>query len=188
MRAGQRGENVAALLALSRAIDTVNKWIGWLASLAMFLACLISALNALSRYTISRSSNFWLEIQWYFFGAMFMLGASYVLRRNEHVRVDLIYGRLGYHKRLWVDILGTLLFLMPTCLVVGYLTFGMFWNSFITHEELTNAAGLVVWPALLMFPLGFALLFLQAASELIKRIEALNGDIVVDTSYEKPVQ
>ena len=179
---------MAALLALSRAIDKVNKWIGWLASWAMFLACLISALNALSRYTISRSSNFWLEIQWYFFGAMFMLGCAYVLKLNEHVRVDLLYGMLSHRKRLWVDILGTLLFLMPACAVMGYLTFEMFWLSFITNEHSTNAAGLVVWPAWLMFPLGFALLFLQAISELIKRFEALHGDIELDTSYEKPVQ
>jgi TRAP-type mannitol/chloroaromatic compound transport system permease small subunit len=179
---------VAALLALSRAIDAINLRIGQLASFAMLLACAISALNALSRYALSRSSNFWLEIQWYFFGAMFMLGAAYVLKLNEHVRVDLLYGMLGHKKRLWVDILGTLLFLMPACVLMGYLTFGMFWDSFINNEESTNAAGLALWPALLMFPLGFALLFLQAVSELIKRIEALHGDIEIDTSYEKPVQ
>lgn len=179
---------MAALLALSRVIDIINTRFGQLASVAMLLACLVSALNAISRYTISRSSNFWLEIQWYFFGAMFMLGCAYVLRLNEHVRVDLLYGMLGHRKRLWVDILGTLLFLMPGCAVMGYLTFEMFWKSFITHEQSTNAAGLAVWPAWLMFPLGFALLFLQAISELIKRIEALRGDIQMDTSYEKPVQ
>lgn len=179
---------MGGLLALSRAIDAVNTRFGQLASLAMLLACTISALNALSRYTLSRTSNFWLEIQWYFFGAMFMLGCAYVLKRNEHVRVDLIYGMLGHRKRLWIDILGTVLFLMPACLVMGYLTFGMFWDAFINHEESTNAAGLATWPALIMFPLGFTLLFLQAISELIKRIEALRGDIEVDTSYEKPVQ
>lgn len=179
---------MAALLALSRAIDAINTRIGQLASLAMLLACTISALNALSRYTIARSSNFWLEIQWYFFGAMFMLGAAYVLKLNEHVRVDLLYGMLGHKKRLWIDILGTVLFLMPACVIMGYLTFGMFWQSYISNEHSTNAAGLLVWPALLMFPLGFALLFLQSISELIKRIEALHGDIELDTTYEKPVQ
>jgi len=179
---------VAALLALSRAIDIINTRIGYLASLAMLLACTVSALNALSRYTIARSSNFWLEIQWYFFGAMFMLGAAYVLKLNEHVRVDLLYGMLGHRKRLWVDILGTVLFLMPACLIMGYLTFGMFWVSFISNEHSTNAADLVVWPAWLMFPLGFTMLFFQAVSELIKRIEALHGDIELDTTYEKPVQ
>jgi TRAP-type mannitol/chloroaromatic compound transport system permease small subunit len=117
-----------------------------------------------------------------------MLGAAYVLKLNEHVRVDLLYGMLGHRKRLWIDILGTLLFLMPGCAIMGYLTFGMYWDAFINNEQSTNAAGLALWPALLMFPLGFALLFLQAISELIKRIEALHGDIDLDTSYEKPVQ
>jgi TRAP-type mannitol/chloroaromatic compound transport system permease small subunit len=177
-----------ALLAFSRGIDELNRRIGELASWLMLTACAVSFINALSRYALNRSSNFWLEIQWYFFGAMFMLGAAYVLKRNEHVRVDLLYNLLGHRKRLWVDIGGILLFLMPACLVLGYLTFWMFWDALVTHEESANAAGLKLWPALLMFPLGFALLFLQAVSELIKRLEALHGDIEVDTSYEKPVQ
>jgi TRAP-type mannitol/chloroaromatic compound transport system permease small subunit len=175
-------------MAVSRFIDAVNRLIGQLAAFAMLAACTISFLNALSRYAFNRSSNFWIEIQWYFFGAMFMLAAGYVLRLNEHVRVDLLYGLLGPRKRLWLDIICTFLFLMPACVVLGWLTFGMFWDSYITHEESANAAGLKVWPALLMFPLGFALLFIQGISELIKRIEALHGDIVMDTSYEKPVQ
>ena len=177
-----------ALLAVSRVIDWINARLGTVACWLVLIACLISAGNAGSRYLFSISSNAWLEIQWYFFGAMFMLGAAYVLKRNEHVRVDLLYNLLGHRKRLWVDIGGILLFLMPACLVLGYLTFWMFLDAFVTHEESANAAGLKLWPALLMFPLGFALLFLQAISELIKRIEALRGDIVVDTSYEKPVQ
>lgn len=179
---------MAALMAVSRFIDAANRIIGQLAAFAMLAACTISFLNALSRYAFSRSSNFWLEIQWYFFGAMFMLAAGYVLKLNEHVRVDLLYGLLKPRKRLWVDILGTILFLMPACVVLGWLTFGMFWDAYVSHEESTNAPGLKVWPALLMFPLGFALLFLQAISELIKRIEALRGDIAMDTTYERPVQ
>lgn len=179
---------MAALIAVSRFIDATNRIIGQLAAFAMLAACTISFLNALSRYAFSRSSNFWLEIQWYFFGAMFMLAAGYVLKLNEHVRVDLLYGLLKPRKRLWVDILGTILFLMPACAVLGWLTFGMFWDAYVSHEESTNAPGLKVWPALLMFPLGFALLFLQAISELIKRIEALRGDTTMDTTYERPVQ
>ena len=179
---------MGALLGLSRAIDRVTTWIGYLASLAMLAACAISCGNALVRYTFSRSSNFWLEIQWYFFGATFMLAAAYVLKLNEHVRVDLIYGQLAPRRRLWVDILGTLFFLMPTCILLGWLTFGMFWKAYVGHEESTNTAGLPLWPALVLFPLGFALLALQAVSELIKRVEALRGDGDLDTSYEKPVQ
>ena len=179
---------MAALIAVSRFIDATNRIIGQLAAFAMLAACTISFLNALSRYAFSRSSNFWLEIQWYFFGAMFMLAAGYVLKLNEHVRVDLLYGLLKPRKRLWVDILGTILFLMPASAVLGWLTFGMFWDAYVSHEESTNVPGLKVWPALLMFPLGFALLFLQAISELIKRIEALKGDTTMDTTYERPVQ
>ena len=179
---------MAALLKASHAIDRFTTWVGYVASFAMLASCTVSCGNALVRYSLSRSSNFWLEIQWYFFGAMFMLAAGYVLRLNEHVRVDLLYGLLGPRKRLWLDIICTFLFLMPACIVLGWLTFGMFWDSYISHEESTNAPGLKVWPALLMFPLGFALLFIQAISEVIKRAEALHGDITMDTSYEKPVQ
>lgn len=176
------------LLTFSRIVDRINTWIGWVGAWCMVAAATISCLNAFSRYLFSRSSNFWLEIQWYFFGAMFMLAAGYVLRRNEHVRVDLLYGMLKPRWRLWIDLIGTLCFLIPACLTLGYLTFWLFYDSFIHNEESTNAAGLLVWPAQLMFPLGFLLLALQAVSELIKRIEALKGDIIVDTSYEKPVQ
>ena len=173
---------------LSRVIDRLNIRIGQLASWAMLMACVICFFNALSRYALARSSNFWLEIQWYFFGAMFMLAAGYVLRLNEHVRVDLLYGVLNQRIRLWIDLFGTLVFLLPASLLLGWLTFWMFWDSFITHEESANAAGLPVWPAMLMFPLGFALLTLQAVSEAIKRIEALRGGIDLDAPYEKPVQ
>ena len=120
---------MAALLRTSRAIDWLTTRIGYLASFAMLASCTISCLNALVRYSFSRSSNFWLEIQWYFFGAMFMLAAAYVLRLNEHVRVDLIYGKLPPRGRLWVDIAGTLLFLIPTCALLGWLTFDMFWKA-----------------------------------------------------------
>jgi len=177
-----------ALLGVSRRIDWLTTRIGQLASLAMLAACAISCLNAFSRYAFSMSSNFWLEIQWYLFGAMFMLAAAYVLKLNEHVRVDLIYGWLAPRKRLWIDIIGTLLFLLPACIMLGWLTFGMFWNAYVSHEESANAPGLKLWPALVMFPLGFALLGLQAISELIKRFDALHGAIGPDTNYQRPVQ
>jgi TRAP-type mannitol/chloroaromatic compound transport system permease small subunit len=179
---------MAALLKASRAIDRFTTWVGYVASFAMLASCAISCGNALVRYSLSRSSNFWLEIQWYFFGAMFMLGAAYVLRLNEHVRVDLFYGKLPPRGRIWVDIGGTVLFLLPTCMLLGWLTFEMFWKAFLTHEESANAVGLPLWPALLMFPLGFLLLILQAVSELIKRTAALRGRIDLDTHYEMPVQ
>ena len=119
---------VKALLSLSRAIDRLSGWVGQLAAVAMLAACAISCGNALLRYSLSITSNFWLEIQWYLFGAMFMLGAAYTLKRNEHVRVDLVYGMLKPRTRLIIDILGTLLFLIPTCAVGGWLTFWFFWD------------------------------------------------------------
>ena len=146
---------VKALLSLSRAIDRLSGWVGQLAAVAMLAACAISCGNALLRYSLSITSNFWLEIQWYLFGAMFMLGAAYTLKRNEHVRVDLVYGMLKPRTRLIIDILGTLLFLIPTCAVGGWLTFWFFWDSWQTGEQAANAAGLPRWPAKLMFPLGF---------------------------------
>jgi TRAP-type mannitol/chloroaromatic compound transport system permease small subunit len=179
---------MAALLKASRAIDWLTTWIGYLASFAMLASCTVCCVNAVVRYSFSRSSNFWLEIQWYFFGAMFMLAAAYVLRLNEHVRVDLIYGKLPPRGRLWIDIGGTVLFLLPTCILLGWLTFEMFWKALLTHEESANSAGLPLWPALLMFPFGFGLLILQGISELIKRFEALRGGMAFDTHYEKPVQ
>jgi len=179
---------VKRLLSFSRAIDRLSVWVGQLAAIAMLAACAASCGNALLRYSLSITSNFWLEIQWYLFGAMFMLGAAYTLKLNEHVRVDLVYGMLKPRTRLIIDILGTLLFLIPTCVVGGWLTFWFFWDSWQTGELSANAAGLPRWPAKLMFPLGFGLLLLQALSELIKRSEALLGHFAFDTSYEKPVQ
>jgi TRAP-type mannitol/chloroaromatic compound transport system permease small subunit len=176
------------LLAFSRAIDAFNTAVGRLSAWLMVTACAVSAGNAIVRYTISRSSNFWLEIQWYLFGAMFMLAAAYTLKLNEHVRVDLFYGALKDRTRLWIDILGAVLFLLPTCLICGYLTYWLFLDAFVSNEEATNVPGLPRWPAKLMFPLGFLLLALQGLSELVKRIEALLGLIRFDTRYEKPVQ
>jgi len=136
-----------ALLSLSRAIDRLSGWVGQLAAVAMLAACAISCGNALLRYSLSITSNFWLEIQWYLFGAMFMLGAAYTLKLNEHVRVDLVYGMLKPRTRLIIDILGTLLFLIPTCALGGWLTFWFFWDSWQTGEQAANAAGLPRWPA-----------------------------------------
>jgi TRAP-type mannitol/chloroaromatic compound transport system permease small subunit len=179
---------VKPLLTFSRAIDRLTTWVGQLAAVAMLAACAVSCGNALLRYSLSITSNFWLEIQWYLFGVMFMLGAAYTLKLNEHVRVDLVYGMLKPRTRLIIDILGTLFFLIPTCIVGGWLTFWFFWDSWQTGELSANAAGLPRWPAKLMFPLGFSLLLLQAISELIERTEALLGHFAFDTSYEKPVQ
>ena len=130
-----------ALLSFSRGVDRLSMWIGQVASVAMLAACVVSCGNALSRYSLSITSNFWLEIQWYLFGAMFMLGAAYTLRLNEHVRVDLVYGllkprTLSHHRHL-----GTLFFLIPTSVVGGWLTFWLFWDSWQTGEQAANWSG-----------------------------------------------
>jgi TRAP-type mannitol/chloroaromatic compound transport system permease small subunit len=119
------------LLALSRAIDAVNEKLSWIADWLVFLSCLISAGNAFSRYAFSLSSNAWLEIQWYMFGALVMLGASYTLKKNEHVRVDIVYSNLSTRKQIQVDIFGGILFLLPAALILTYLSWPVFYNSWV---------------------------------------------------------
>jgi TRAP-type mannitol/chloroaromatic compound transport system permease small subunit len=176
------------LLRLSRAIDSLNEQFGVIANWLVLLACLISAANAGSRYLFSVSSNGWLEIQWYFFGGMVLLGAPYTLKMNEHVRVDLVYGLLPERARLWIDIIGGLLFLLPMCTILIYFTWPWFVESWIHNEASSNAGGLVRWPVKLLLPVGFALMALQGLSEIIKRIAALAALIDVEFKYEKPLQ
>ena len=177
-----------ALLRVSGAIDGVNERFGRIADWCVLLASLISAGNALVRYGFSFSSNAWLEIQWYLFAAMFMLGAPYTLRRNEHVRVDVIYGNLSPRLKLWVDLLGGILFLMPAVLIIGWMSWPLFYDSWQSGEVSSNAGGLIRWPVKLLLPLGFGLLALQGLSEIIKRIAALRGYEGVVAEYEKPLQ
>jgi TRAP-type mannitol/chloroaromatic compound transport system permease small subunit len=122
------------------------------------------------------------------FAACVMLGAAQVLRVNEHVRVDLIYGRLRSKSKVYVDIFGLLFFLFPVIGLMLYLSFPLFLKMFLTHEMSNNAGGLIRWPAMLMLPLGFALLFLQGLAELIKRVAWLNNQYQMDFQYERPLQ
>lgn len=179
---------MGGLLAVSRRIDSFNAIFGRLADWCVLLACLISAGNAISRYLLNLSSNAMLEIQWYLFGAMVLLGASYTLKMNEHVRVDLVYGSLSDRGRLWVDAIGITLFLLPVTITMTWLSWPVFWKSFQQWEGPQNAGGLLVWPIKFVLPLGFFLLTLQGVSELIKRIAALRGELTFDSSYEKPLQ
>jgi TRAP-type mannitol/chloroaromatic compound transport system permease small subunit len=179
---------VQSLLRLSRAIDWVNARFGTLADWLMFLSVLISAGNAGMRYLFSYSSNGFMEIQWYLFGASVFLGASYTLKLNEHVRVDVIYSHLSPRGRLYVDVFGLIFFLLPATVFLGWLSWPVFVKSYAIGEMSENFGGLIRWPILLVLPVGFALLTLQGVSELIKRIAALRGELVLDTKYEQPVQ
>jgi TRAP-type mannitol/chloroaromatic compound transport system permease small subunit len=179
---------VRPLLGFSNAIDALNARFGRLADWCILLAVLISAANAAMRYLFSYSSNGFLEIQWYLFGAAVFLGASHTLKLNEHVRVDIIYSHLSYRGRLVVDLFGLVVFLLPVTIFLGWLSWPVFLRSYEIGEMSENYGGLATWPILLVFPIGFALLTLQGISEVIKRIAALRGDIALDTKYEQPVQ
>jgi TRAP-type mannitol/chloroaromatic compound transport system permease small subunit len=177
------------LLRLSRWIDYLGERAGRLANLMILLSCVISATNALVRYGFDWSDNWALELQWYLFGAAVMLGASYTFQRNEHVRVDLIYGRLSERGKRMVDIFGIVFFLLPACLLFTWLSWeSLFWPSWQIMEQSSNAGGLARYPIKLVVPVGFTLLALQGISELIKRIAALHGDVELDAKYERPVQ
>lgn len=165
------------LLALSRVIDSASAMIGKAISWLLLAAILISAINAITRKAFSLSSNAWLESQWYLFSAVFLIAAGYTLLNNEHVKVDLVYGKLPRKGQLWVDIFGTIFFLMPFCLITVYLSWPVFLQKFASGEVSNNTGGLIQWPAWMLIPIGFALLALQGASELIKRIAILRGDI-----------
>ncbi len=163
------------LLALSRQIDRMNESIGKLVYWLVLVAVLISAGNAVMRYSINYSSNSLLEIQWYLFAAVFLLCAPYTLLRNEHIRIDVVVARFGRRTLSWIDVFGTIFFLLPMTLIIMYLSWPMFWQSLISGERSSDAGGLIRWPAKILVPIGFALLSLQGLSELIKRIAFLKG-------------
>jgi TRAP-type mannitol/chloroaromatic compound transport system permease small subunit len=164
-----------ALLALSRAIDKLNERIGLTVSWLVLAAVLISAANAIVRKAFNVSSNSFLEIQWYLFSVVFLFCAGYTLLRNQHVRIDVIAGRLSPQAQAWIDILGTIFFLMPMALTIMWLSWPVFVQAYQRGEVSTNAGGLLIWPARLLVPIGFFLLVIQGLSELIKRIAFLKG-------------
>ena len=178
------------LLGLSRAIDALNEQIGKLTYWLILAAVLISCGNALVRYVFNRSSNSWLEIQWYLFSFVFLFCAGYTLLHNQHVRIDVLSSHLSGRGRAWIDILGTIVFLLPTCAILAWLSWPFFMQSYNVLEHSSNAGGLVRWPIKLVLPVGFALVALQGVSELIKRVAFLN-DIPVESleaHYERPTQ
>jgi TRAP-type mannitol/chloroaromatic compound transport system permease small subunit len=175
---------MSLLLALARFIDALNEKIGLTVSWALLIAVLICSGNAVMRYSLNISSNAWLEIQWYMFAAMFLLASAYTLKRNEHVRIDVIAGWFSRRTQVIIDIIGFALFLMPVTLLILYFAIPYALESIRNQEVSSNAGGLILWPAKLLIPVGFLLLALQGLSELIKRLAYLAG--LVDASeFEK---
>lgn len=168
-----------ALLALARLIDALTERVGRLVIWLVLVATLISAGNALVRYALGESSNAWLEIQWYLFGAMFLLAAGYTLKHNGHVRIDILYNRFGARGQAWIDLVGGLLFLLPMAILLAWLAWPMFLDAWRSHEMSPDAGGLVRWPVKLLLPLGFGLLALQGVAEVIKRVGVLSGHLTL---------
>ena len=176
------------LLAFAHAIDWLTDKFAGIAKWTVILSCFISAGNAVIRYMFDVSSNAWLEIQWYMFAACVMLGAAQVLRVNEHVRVDVIYGQFPSRGRVYIDLFGLVFFLMPVMALMLYFAWPLFVNMYVNKEMSSNAGGLIRWPAMLMLPLGFLLMLLQGAAEIIKRVGWLRHEYEMDTHYERPLK
>ena len=165
------------MLTLANGIDAINERVGKAAIWLVLIVVIISAGNAVMRYTIDWSSNGFLEIQWYLFSAIFLLCSGYVLLKNEHIRIDVIAGRLSERTQNWIDVFGILVFLLPMALMLAYLSWPVFTLAWTSGEMSPNPGGLIRWPVRLMVPLGFILLILQGLSELIKRVAFLKGVI-----------
>lgn len=177
------------LFAYVKAIDWLNVRLGKLSAFFIMASCLIAAGNAVVRLVApSFSSNAFLEIQWYLFGAAVMLTSSWVLMVNEHVRVDVMYGRFQNRGKVILDIFGLIFFLLSMSVLCALLSWPFFLEKFNSNEMSQNAGGLIRWPVALMLPLGFAMLSLQGISEVIKRVGWLNGSYNMDVHYEKPLQ
>jgi TRAP-type mannitol/chloroaromatic compound transport system permease small subunit len=166
-----------SLLGYVRFVDKLNETVGLSVRWLVLIAVIIGAGNATIRYIFDTSSNAWLEAQWYLFAAVFLTCSAYTLQRNEHVRIDVVSSKLSPRARAIIDILGTLLFLVPMSLMVIYMSIPVVEESFHRHEISSNAGGLLRWPVKALIPLGFALLLLQGTAELAKRVLFLQGRI-----------
>jgi len=170
------------LLRLSRAIDALNTWVGRIAAWFIFLSVLVSAGNALVRYSFNSSSNAWLEIQWIFFSVTFLLCTAWTLMSNEHIRIDIVNSLFPKSVRNGIDLFGHLFFLLPLCVVMSRLGWPFLMSSFRQQEQSNNAGGLLVWPSKMLVPIAFTLLLLQAISEIIKRSAIMRGFLADTTS------
>jgi len=163
------------LLGLSSIIDKFNALVGRSMGWLILIAVLVSATNAVVRKLFSVSSNAWLELQWYLFGAAFLLAAAYTLRENGHVRIDVLYGRVSDRTRQWIDLLGHIFFLMPFALLMIWYLVPYVSQSYASGEVSTNSGGLIIWPAKAFMLAGFVLLAVQGVSEIIKKIAIIQG-------------
>ena len=177
---------MSLLLRLSRLIDGLSDLIGKLAMWLILAATVISAGNAIIRKTLGTSSNAWLEIQWYLFAAVFLLGGGYAFLRNAHVRIDFISSKFSDRTRNWIDVGGIVIFLLPLCYLMIYEGWPLFVNAWTSGEMSGNAGGLIRWPVYAFIPLGFALLMLQGLSELVKRLAFLTGQGPDASSHTGP--
>jgi TRAP-type mannitol/chloroaromatic compound transport system permease small subunit len=173
-----------ALLKLSNAIDWLNALVGRYVIWLILASTVISGVNAVVRKAFNMSSNAYLEVQWYLFAASFLLAAGYTLLNGEHVRIDVIAGRLSKRAQIWIDIFGFIVFLTPLCIAILWFSIPFFLKGFHSGEMSSNAGGLIRWPVFLMMPLGFGLLLLQCWSELIKRFAYLAG-LIEDPTLKK---
>ncbi len=169
------GHTLQALLSLSDAIDRITRFIGHHVRWLILAAVVVSAANAIIRKSFDTSSNAWLEMQWYLFGAVFMLAAADVLRQNGHVRIDALSSHLNQRTRDWINLFGHVFFLLPLCLLMTWLSIPYFWESLRDGEMSSNAGGLMVWPTKFLVLTGFALLLAQALSEIIKQWATIKG-------------
>ena len=171
-----------------RWMDASSRALGIAAAWALLFACALSAGNAIVRYVLSIGSNAWLEGQWYLFGFAVFAGAPMLLRLNEHVRVDVLYGARSPRTRAWIDALGLLLVLLPVCVTVTGLSWTFVVDAYVQQEHSPSAGGLLRWPIKAAIPAGFALLALQGLSELFKRVIFLRDGEDLTAQYERPLQ
>ena len=173
------------LLRLADAIDRTNEWIGRAVAWLGLAAVLVCTANAVARYTLNLASNAWLELQWYLNSAVFLLIASWALKRNEHVRIDVIVGRLSPKAQAWIEILGTVFMLLPAVAIIAWYSWPSLVNSWQIGEYSSDPGGLIRWPVRALIPVAFTLLALQGVSEIVKRIAFLKGLLPFSTFEKK---
>lgn len=164
-----------ALLSIARAIDRFTEFVGKSVMWLILVAILVSAINAIIRKLFNVSSNAWLELQWYLFGAAFLLASAYTLQQNEHIRIDIFYGTRSRRTQNWIDLFGHVFFLLPFVCIMTWMLVPYAWLAFQSGQISTNAGGLIIWPARAILAGGFVLLVLQAFSEIIKKIAIIQG-------------